>query len=214
MPRIKRDQSPEEEIANSISHGVGLIAAIAATPLLLSQAVRYGHPPFRVGAAIFAATMVLLYFASATYHALPPGNAKDVFKRLEHSAIYLLIAGTYTPFTLGVLRGPWGLALLVLVWTFAIGGVVWKFCQKMPNPVVSTGLYLLMGWLITVAAKPLFTLVPLSGLLWIAGGGAAYTLGVVFFALDSRLRFGHFIWHLFVMFGTLCHFCAILWYAA
>lgn len=214
MQKIKREQSLSEEIANSISHAVGLIAAIAATPLLLSQAARHGHSGFRVGAAIFAATMVLLYLASAIYHALPPGKSKDLFKTIEHSAIYLLIAGTYTPFTLGTLRGPWGLTLLVLIWTFAIFGVVWKFCQKMPSPIASTALYLFMGWLIIVAAKPLFARVPLTGLLWIAAGGAAYTLGVLFFAYDSRLRFGHFIWHLFVMVGTTCHFCAIIWYAA
>lgn len=212
MEKIIRQQSLGEEIANSISHAVGFIAAIAATPVLLSQAFRHGQTGFVVGAAVFAATMVLLYLASSVYHALPPGKTKDLFKTIEHSAIYLLIAGTYTPFTLGVLRGPWGLTLLVLIWSLAIVGVVWKFCQKMPRPVASTVLYLLMGWLIMVAAKPLYTQVPLSGLLWIAAGGAAYTLGVVFFAYDSRLRFGHFIWHLFVMLGTACHFCAVIWY--
>jgi len=207
-----RKQSPEEEIANSISHAIGFVAASVATPYFLSQVFRNGQTGFAVGTAIFTATVLLLYFASSVYHALPPGKAKDLFKTIEHSAIYLLIAGTYTPFTLGVLRGPWGLALLVIIWTCAIGGVVWKFCQKMPSPVASTALYLLMGWLLVVAAKPLFTFVPLSGLLWIAAGGAAYTLGVVFFAYDSRIRFGHFIWHLFVMLGTACHFCAVIWY--
>lgn len=209
----KREQSLTEEIANSISHAVGFIAAIAATPPLLAKAASYGQKEYAIGTAVFAATMVLLYFASSVYHALPAGRAKDLFKTIEHSAIYLLIAGTYTPFSLGALRGPWGWALLFLVWGFATFGVVWKFCQKMSHPIASTALYLAMGWLIIVAAKPLLARVPLSGLLWIAAGGAFYTLGVVFFAYDSRLRFGHFIWHLFVMGGTACHFCAIIWYA-
>lgn len=211
--RIKRLQSPAEEIANSISHGVGFIAAIAATPPLLAQALRHGQTDVTVGTAIFAATMVLLYLSSCVYHALPLGKAKSLFKTIEHSAIYLLIAGTYTPFTLGALRGLWGYTLLVLVWTLAIAGVVWKLCQTVHRPIVSTVLYLAMGWLIVIAAEPLLTRVPLSGLLWIAGGGAAYTLGVVFFAYDSQWRFGHFIWHLFVMVGTACHFCAVIWYA-
>lgn len=213
MDIVKRQQSLSEEMANSVSHAVGLIAAIVATPPLLSRAFSRGETGYAVGTAIFAATMVLLYFASSVYHAMPQGKLKELFKTIEHSAIYLLIAGTYTPFSLGALRGPWGWALLSLVWTFASVGVVWKFCQKMPRPVASTILYLAMGWLIIVAAKPLFARVPLAGLLWIAAGGAAYTLGVVFFAYDSRLRFGHFIWHLFVMAGTACHFCAITWYA-
>lgn len=211
--REKRLQSPAEEIANSISHGVGFVAAIAATPPLLAQALRHGRTDFTVGTAIFAATMVLLYLSSCVYHALPYGKTKSLFKTIEHSAIYLLIAGTYTPFSLGALRGPWGYTLLVLIWSLATFGVVWKFCQTVHRPVASTLLYLAMGWLIVVAAEPLFSRVPLSGLLWIAAGGAAYTLGVVFFAYDSRLRFGHFIWHLFVMIGTACHFCAVIWYA-
>ncbi|BCG49045.1 Predicted membrane protein, hemolysin III homolog [Citrifermentans bremense] len=213
MDTVKRQQSVGEEIANSLSHAVGLIAAIAATPPLLSRAFSLGQKGYAVGTAIYAATMVLLYLASSIYHAMPQGKLKELFKTIEHSAIYLLIAGTYTPFSLGALRGPWGWTLLSLVWTFALVGVVWKFCQKMPRPVASTILYLAMGWLIIVAAKPLLSRVPLAGLLWIAAGGAAYTLGVVFFAYDSRLRFGHFIWHLFVMAGTACHFCAIAWYA-
>lgn len=211
---LEREQSREEEIANGISHGVGLIAALAATPSLLSQAMRSGETGFIVGATLFATTMVLLYFASSLYHVLLPGNAKLTFKKVEHSAIFLLIAGTYTPFLLGVLRGPWGWTLLVLVWSLAIVGVVLKLCNRMTSPIVSTGFYLLMGWLVIVAVKPLVALVPVSGLLWLVAGGLAYTVGVIFFAMDLRLRFGHFIWHLFVMAGTACHYCAVLWYAA
>ena len=211
---LVRDQSRNEEIANSLSHGIGLFAALAASPPLISKALRSGHTGFLVGVVVFAASMVLLYFASALYHGLPRGRAKELFLTIEHSAIYVLIAGTYTPFTLGALRGPWGWTLLVLIWAFAIFGVVLKFLKKLQNPVPSTCLYLLMGWLLAVAIKPLLAHVPLAGLLWVAAGGLAYTLGVVFFLTDSRLKFGHFIWHLFVMTGTACHYCAVIWYAA
>ena len=214
LAAIKRQQSREEEIANSVSHGVGLVAALVATPFLIGHAVRHGDAGFIVGASIFAATMVLLYLASTLYHALPVGHAKRVFRVIEHSAIFLLIAGTYTPFTLGVLRGAWGWTLLGLVWGIAVAGVTLKALNRLTHPILTTSLYLLMGWLIVIAAHPLTERVPASGLLWLVAGGLAYTLGVIFFALDSRLRYGHFIWHLFVMAGTACHYFAVLWYAA
>ena len=210
----KREQSRGEEIANSISHGIGLVAALAATPFLVLQAGRRGDTGFIVGASVFAATMVLLYLASTLYHALPIGQAKRVFRVIEHSAIFLLIAGTYTPFTLGVLRGAWGWTLLGLVWGLAVAGVALKAFNRMSHPIVSTSLYLLMGWLIVIAANPLYARVPASGLLWLVAGGVAYTAGVAFFAADSRLRYSHFIWHLFVMAGTACHYFAVFWYAA
>ncbi|MGB9129274.1 MAG: hemolysin III family protein [Thiobacillus sp.] len=207
-------QSRGEELANSLSHGFGLIAALVASPFLVLHAVRQGDAGFMVGASIFAATMVLLYLASTLYHALPVGRAKRVFRVIEHSAIFLLIAGTYTPFTLGVLRGTWGWSLLGLVWGIAVTGVVLKALNRLTHPILTTSLYLLMGWLIVIAAEPLSVRVPPSGLLWLVAGGLAYTLGVFFFALDSRLRYGHFIWHLFVMAGTACHYFAVLGYAA
>jgi hemolysin III len=210
----KREQSRGEEIANSISHGLGLVAALVATPFLVLQAVRRGDAGFVVGASVFAATMVLLYLASTLYHALPIGQAKRVFRVIEHAAIFLLIAGTYTPFTLGVLRGAWGWTLLGLVWGLAVVGVVLKAFDRMSHPIVSTSLYLLMGWLIVIAVEPLYARVPASGLLWLVAGGVAYTAGVAFFAADSRLRYSHFIWHLFVMAGTACHYFAVFWYAA
>ena len=211
---MQRDQSSGEEIANSISHGIGLIASLAATPFLVRDAIRRGDTGFIVGASIFATTMVLLYLASTLYHALPAGKAKRVFQIIEHSAIFLLIAGTYTPFTLGVLRGAWGWTLLGLVWGLALTGVALKAFERMSHPVISTGLYLFMGWLILIAADPMYDRVPLSGLLWLVAGGVAYTAGVAFFVADSRLRYGHLIWHLFVMTGTACHYFAVLWYAA
>ena len=210
----RRAQSREEEIANSLSHGFGLIAAVVATPFLIVHAIGRGDAWFIVGASIFAATMVLLYLASTLYHALPIGRAKRVFRVIEHSAIFLLIAGTYTPFTLGVLRGTWGWTLLGLVWGIALAGVTLKALNRLTHPILTTSLYLLMGWLIVIAAHPLSDRVPTSGLLWLVAGGLAYTLGVVFFAFDSRLRYGHFIWHLFVLTGTACHYFAVLGYAA
>jgi hemolysin III len=212
--RSKRMQSRGEELANSLSHGFGLIAALVASPFLVLHAVRQGDAGFMVGASIFAATMVLLYMASTLYHALPVGRAKQVFRVIEHSAIFLLIAGTYTPFTLGVLRGTWGWTLLGLVWGIAVTGVVLKALNRLTHPIITTSLYLLMGWLIVIAAEPLSERVPAAGLLWLVAGGLAYTVGVIFFALDSRLRYGHFIWHLFVMAGTACHYFAVLGYAA
>jgi hemolysin III len=214
MSVTKREQSLREEIANSISHGIGFIAALVATPFLIIHAARYEDTGFIVGTSLFAATMLLLYLASTLYHALPPGKAKQVFRIIEHSAIFLLIAGTYTPFTLGALSGPWGWTLFGLVWGLTLAGVTLKAFTKISHPIVSTTLYVLMGWLILIAANPLYHRVPLSGLLWLVVGGVAYTAGVAFFATDSRLRYGHFIWHLFVMAGTICHYFAVLWYAA
>lgn len=211
----KRQQSRGEEIANSVSHGIGLVAALLATPLLLFQASQRGDGGFMAGASIFAASMVLLYSSSTLYHALTPGKAKRIFRIIEHSAIFLLIAGTYTPFTLGVLRGAWGWTLLAIIWSLAVTGVVMKGLSRMTHPVISTGLYLLMGWLIVIAIKPLSERgVPTAGLLLLLAGGLAYTVGVTFYATDGRLRYGHCIWHLFVLTGTVCHYFAVLWYAA
>ncbi len=209
-----REQSRGEETANSVSHGIGLVAALVGTPFLIMDAVEHGDTGFIVGVSLFAGTMVLLYLSSTLYHALPAGKAKRVVRVIEHSAIFLLIAGTYTPLALGVLRGAWGWTLLCLVWGLAIAGVVLKAFNKMFHPIISPAFYLLMGWLILIAAKPLYTRLPGSGLLWLVAGGLAYTTGVAFYAAGSRLRYCHFIWHLFVIAGTACHYFAVLWYAA
>lgn len=209
-----REQSREEEIANSISHGIGLVAALLATPFLMNRAVQSGVTEFIVGEGIFAASLVLLYLTSTLYHALPVGRAKRVFQTIEHSAIFLLIAGTYTPFAIGVLRGGIGWTVFGIVWGLAAAGVVLKIVNRLSHPIISTGLYLLMGWLILIAAEPLTSRVPVSGLLLIAAGGFAYTAGVWFFMTDSRLKYGHFIWHLFVIAGSTCHYFAVFWYAA
>jgi hemolysin III len=209
----ERTQSLGEEIANSISHGVGLLAAVAAAPILVFAAIQRGGAAGILGASVFAATMVLLYLASTLYHALPRNRAKRVFQVLDHGAIYLLIAGTYTPFTLGVLSGTWGWTLLGLVWSLAVAGIVLTAVGGVRYPVISTCVYLAMGWLVLIAIKPLVLRVPPWGLFWILAGGIAYTTGVVFFAA-RRVRYSHFVWHLFVMAGTACHFIAVLWYAA
>ena len=212
-----RPQSLGEEIANSISHGVALLAALIAAPFLVLAAARRGDAAGIVGASIFAVTMVLLYATSMLYHALPGRRvlrAKRVFQILDHGAIYLLIAGTYTPFTLGVLRGPWGWTLFGLVWAMALAGVAVKAVAGIRYPRLSTALYLAMGWIAVIAIQPMWQLMPGWGLFWLLAGGLAYTLGVAFFATDGRLRYGHFVWHLFVAAGTACHFIAVLYYAA
>jgi len=209
-----REQSRGEEIANSISHGMGLAAALAGTPYLVRHAVQLGETGLIVGVCLFAASMVLLYLSSTLYHALPQGKAKRVFQVIEHSAIFLLIAGTYTPFTLGVLRGAWGWTVFGIIWGLAVVGVAFKVFDKLFHPVASTALYLIMGWIIVIAINPMTTRVPLAGILWLAAGGAAYTIGVAFFATEARIRYGHFIWHLFVLAGTTFHYFAVLWYAA
>ena len=209
----ERPQSLGEEIANSVSHGIGLLAALAAFPILVIAAHGRGDSAGIVGASVFATTMVLLYLASTLFHALPQCRAKRVFQILDHSAIYLLIAGTYTPFTLGVLRGDWGWTLFGLVWGLAVVGTVLKSVGGVRNTTISTWVYLAMGWLVLIAAKTVWTLMPSWGLFWLLAGGIAYTAGAVFF-MAERIRYFHFVWHLFVVAGTACHFFAVLWYAA
>lgn len=207
-----RAQSRGEELANSISHGAGFLAALIALPVLVVGAGGHGTAA-TVGAAVFASTMAVLYLTSTLYHALAQNRAKRVFRILDHGAIYLLIAGTYTPFTLGVLRGPWGWTLFACIWALAVAGIALKAVAGVRHPRLSTGLYVAMGWLILIAAKPLWDAMPGWGLFWLTAGGVAYTAGVGFYAAD-RLRYAHFAWHLCVLAGTSCHVIAVLRYAA
>lgn len=207
-----REPSPAEEIANSISHGLGLIASLAAAPILIVAATRGGGASSIVGAVVFAVTMVSLYLASTLYHALSDKRAKGFFRVLDHAAIFLLIAGTYTPFTLGVMRGPWGWTLLGLVWIMAAAGLVLTAVPATRHSRVTIVLYVAMGWLAIIAVRPILLHVPVPGILWILAGGLAYTGGLVFFGMH-RLRYNHFVWHLFVIMGTVCHFFAVLWHS-
>jgi hemolysin III len=208
----ERRLSLGEEIANSVTHGVALLASLAALPILIVVAVSRQDAWQVVGGTVFGATLVMLYAASTLYHALPHSKAKRVFRILDHSAIYLLIAGTYTPFALGALRGLWGWTLLGAVWTLAALGIVAKSTLGFRFPRLSAAVYLTMGWLAVIAAGPLRAHVGPSGLAWLIAGGLCYTAGVVFFAWE-RLRYGHMVWHLFVTAGSVCHFFAVLWYA-
>ena len=209
-----RPQTLGEEIANSISHGLGLALAIAGMPVLIVGSARTGSASAIIGAAIFGGSAILLYLASTLYHALPQKRVKDVLQVFDHVAIYLFIAGTYTPFTLGVLRGSWGWTLLGLVWALALAGLIFKLMGGTRFPRLSTVLYLAMGWVALIAIRPLWMHMPAAGLILLLAGGVAYTLGVVFFVLDEKVRYGHFIWHLFVLAGTVCHFFAVLLYAS
>lgn len=209
----ERPQSPGEEIANSLSHGIGLAAALVGASFLIVAAIQRGSASFIVGASVFAATMVFLYLASTLYHALPSNQAKEVLLVCDHAAIFLFIAGSYTPFTLGVLRGAWGWTLFGLVWGLAVAGIAFKVIGgAVRYHRLSTGIYLGMGWLFLITAGPLWHRLPLAGLLWLLAGGVAYTVGVGFFVTE-RIRYNHFVWHLFVLAGTACHFVAVLRYA-
>jgi len=201
-----------EEIANCLSHGIGFVAILVAAPFLIVHAAERGGTTGLIGASVFALTAAAMYLASAIYHALPRNRTKEFFRLVDHAAIYLLIAGTYTPFTLGVLRGTVGSGLFALVWTMAIAGVLWKLVSGVRYKRVSTVLYVAMGWVGVIAVKPLLELMPTEGILWLLAGGLGYTFGVPFYAAH-KVRYSHFVWHLFVLAGTSCHFVAVLAYS-
>lgn len=205
-------QTRKEEIANTISHGAGALAAIVAAPFLIYYAVHYGDALIVTGASIFILSVFLLYLSSTLYHGLSDGKAKDIFQVLDHVAIFILIAGTYTPFTVGILQGAFGWFLLILIWLMAITGITLRLWLGKSNMRIFVILYLLMGWTIIIGIKPLLENMELAGLLWIAVGGAAYTLGVIFYLLPRRM-YTHFVWHLFVLAGTSSHFMAVMFYS-
>ena len=210
---MSRAQTWGEELANSLSHGLGLLLAIAGLPVLVLRADHVGSGYAVAGALVFGVSAVLLYLASTLYHAIPQPRIKAILRLLDHSAIYLLIAGTYTPITLGVLHGGWRWGLFGVVWGLALAGLLFKALGGLRFPHVSTVLYLAMGWVGVIAIHPLWVHMEAGGLIWLAAGGLAYTLGVVFFVLDEKVHYSHFIWHLFVLTGTVCHFFAVLLYA-
>ena len=199
-----------EEHANTASHGVGVLLALAALPVLAADGAARGSAR-EAGVWIFAATMLLLYAVSSAYHAAPVGRSNVWLKRADHAAIFVFMAGSFTPFALGhVLGGP----LLAGVWAVALVGVMLKFGGYLRNKALSTALYLAFGWFVLAAAQPLLASVGREGVLWLLAGGIAYTVGTVFFVIDTRMRFSHFVWHLFVLAGSVCHFIAVMKHGA
>lgn len=209
----ERAQSRSEEIANSVSHGVALLAAAAGVPFLFVPA-HGAASEVVIGTTVFAVTMLALYLSSTLYHAWPAGRVKGVILKIDHGAIFFFIAGSYTPFALGATGDAWGWALFALVWLVALAGAMLKAFDRLAHPWLSTGLYLLIGWLVLIAAVPLATRLPAQAVMLLVAGGLAYTAGVVFYMLDGRMRYAHAVWHCFVVSGTGCHFFAVLDFAA
>jgi hemolysin III len=197
-------------LANAITHGIGAAFALVGAVYLISVSVR-GTVWQAVSCTVFACTLVLVYLCSTLYHSLVKTRARHVFHILDHSSIYLMIAGTYTPFTLVSLRGPVGWWLFGIVWGLALAGVVFKCFAVDRFALLSALVYLFQGWIVVFAARPLFQALGWHGMLWLAAGGLAYTLGIIFFALD-RLRYFHAAWHIFVLAGSVAHYFAILYY--
>lgn len=207
-----RIASPREELANALTHGVGLLASLVGLPVLVLAAMARGERLMVIGASVFGATLIALYAASTLYHAIPHPTLKQRLRVVDHAAIYLLIAGTYTPFTLGVLRGAWGWSLFGIVWTLAALGVLFKLKFGPRFQRASTAMYIAMGWVIIIALKPLMQALPSAGLMLLGAGGFLYTGGCVFYL--AKRSWSHPVWHLFVLGGSACHFFAVLWYAA
>jgi len=213
----QRSHQPEieytlgEDIANSVTHGIGAALGIAGLAVLVSLAAREADPWRIVSLSIYGTTLILMFLASTLYHSLRIPRVRRLFRILDHSAIFLLIAGTYTPFTLVTLRGPWGYSIFGIVWGLAVVGIVLKTIFIGRFAVLSAGIYIAMGWVVVIAFKPLLASLPAAGVAWLVAGGVCYTGGVVFFAA-KRIPYNHAIWHLFVLAGSICHFIAILLY--
>jgi hemolysin III len=204
-----RQYSLGEEIASAITHGLGVLMSITSLVLLVVFAVRSGDPVRVASAITFGVSLVFLYLASTLYHSLTPPKAKRVFKILDHAGIYLLIAGSYTPFTLVTLRGPWGWALLVTVWALAIAGMATEAFWVDRPKWLSAAVFIAMGWMVVIAGKPLLAAIEPGGLWLLLAGGLAYTLGTVFYVLKG-VPYMHAVWHLWVIGGSVCHVLAVL----
>lgn len=198
---------------NSISHLVGAGLAASGAVALIVLAAHLGDPWKIVSFSIYGAMLLTLYIASTLYHCLQ-GRAKDILQKFDHCAIYLLIAGSYTPFTLVSLRGPWGWSLFGTVWGLALLGIAQEIWLAKGARIFSLIIYVAMGWLAVIAISPLITALSWAGFAWLAAGGLAYTIGILFYALDTKIRHGHGIWHLFVLGGSACHYFALLFYVA
>lgn len=199
------------EKLNSITHLLGAIAGLAGMVILIVLASLKGDPWKIVSFSVYGTTLFLLYLISTLYHSLR-GKAKNVFQVLDHQAIYLLIAGTYTPFTLVSLGGGWGWSLFGTIWGIAVVGIVIDALPFKGRRIIPVIIYIIMGWLILIALKPMLAALPWEGFKWLAYGGAFYTIGIVFFALSDRFTYAHGIWHLFVLAGSISHFVAIYIY--
>ncbi|MEQ7919969.1 hemolysin III family protein [Xanthomonas sp. WHRI 1810A] len=196
---------------NAWSHLIGAILASIGAVWLLVIAIFTGDVWKVVSIAVYGVALVLLYSASTVYHSVQ-GRKKAIMQKVDHFSIYLLIAGSYTPFCLVTLRGPWGWTLFGIVWGLAIIGILQEIKPRTEARILSIVIYAVMGWIVLVAVKPLIAALGTAGFLWLAGGGILYTVGIIFFALDHRLRHAHGIWHLFVIAGSLLHFVAIAFY--
>lgn len=215
MPAIENrgeyQHTRAEERAHVLTHGLGALLALTGLLVMVLDTTRRGDPWRIVAASVYGTSLLLLYLISTLYHGLPPSRAKNVFRALDHSAIYLLIAGTYTPFTLVPLRGAWGWSLFGVIWGLALIGVAQEAVLRRRFRWISLTLYLLMGWLVVIAARPLAASLPSGGILLLAAGGAAYSGGIYFY-LSRRVPYHHAIWHLFVLAGSACHYFAVLRY--
>ncbi len=207
----KNDQSLIEEIANSITHGIALLLSIVGIVILVILASIHGDIWRITCFSVYGGTLMILYTASTLYHSFPPGRLKHILKIIDHSAIYLLIAGSYTPFALISLRGAWGWTLFGTIWALALVGIVFKMFFVKRFPILSTITYLAMGWLALIAVRPIINNFPFKGIVWLIAGGLFYTLGIIFHFFN-KLPFHHAIWHLFVLGGSICHYFAILFY--
>ncbi|RUO63696.1 PAQR family membrane homeostasis protein TrhA [Pseudidiomarina insulisalsae] len=203
--------SVAEEVAHAITHGIGAIASIVGLVVMLLWTAAYGDNWHVVSVSIYGASLILLYLASTLYHAFPWPRIKRFFQHVDHAAIYLLIAGTYTPFALINLRGPWGWSLLAIVWSIALVGVILELAVEKRKKWLSLSLYLGLGWMAVVAIKPMLALVDTGGLLLLLAGGLAYSLGVIFYVWKS-LKYHHAIWHMFVLAGSVLHFFSIFYF--
>jgi hemolysin III len=201
------------ERLNGISHLIGAAGALAGLAVLVVLAARQGDPWKIVSFSIYGVTLLMLYVFSTLYHSLR-GRPKAIFRKLDHFAIYLLIAGTYTPFTLVTLRGVWGWWLFGIIWGLAVIGIVIDALPDKGHRILPLVIYLLMGWSCLVAIRPLLRALPFAGFMWLLAGGLFYTVGIIFFALDSRVRHFHGVWHLLVLAGSISHYCAVLFYVA
>ncbi len=198
---------------NSISHLIGAALALAGFAVLVVSASLKGDPWRIVSFSVYGVTLFALYFFSTLYHSLS-GKTKELFQKIDHTAIYLLIAGTYTPFTLVTMRGGWGWTIFGIVWGLAAAGIIQELALTTKHRILSVVIYLVMGWVVVIAFRPLMSVLPVWGMGWLVAGGLFYTIGVVFYTLDARIPYGHGIFHLFVLAGSVSHYIAILWYVA